>query len=389
MGMDRLVYAPKAFALVKAEKGIVDLSPYLVSGSVSRKLDQVSTAELEFRNPGKRFTEGADGPVFNPMDPVVILMKRLHNRPVQVFTGYIDSAPYVTLKPGTVRVSASCTLKKLLYTYYDPGLPFFHKFIHRQGWTTVEGLGTLPDNAGRTVDQQEERERQNQDLIDGEFPEPLAGGLNDASFGNMLYDTLLYIGNWHPDTIYIENLPDGIIDLVEGIFYQIEQASKDQRKEFRQLLKQMLENTGQLGNGNPQTSAVTGTTSPEEGDIVGLNDPAHEEFCQIVAARTGLSLRVLAAWCDVEGGPAYNPLNIGPGHVYASAKAGANATVDLLNQSLYSMIMRAANRSDEEQIRAIASSPWLTGSATFNSEYYDTILTIWQEIRIRPRGNSQ
>jgi hypothetical protein len=254
--MDRLVYAPKAFALVKAEKGIVDLSPYLVSGSVSRKLDQVSTAELEFRNPGKRFTEGADGPVFNPMDPVVILMKRLHNRPVQVFTGYIDSAPYATLRPGTVRITASCTLKKLLYTYYDPGLPFFHKFIHRQGWTMAEGLGTLPDNAGQTVDDQ-----QNQDLIDGKFPEPLSGGLNDASFGNMLYDTLLYIGNWHPDTIYIEDLPDGIIDLVEGIFYQIEQASREERKEFRQLLKQMLENTGQLGNGNPDPdNPVTGRT---------------------------------------------------------------------------------------------------------------------------------
>lgn len=260
--MDRLVYSPKVFAIVKAESGIIDLSPYLVSGSVTRKLDQVSSAQLSFRNPGKAFTEGADGPVFNPMDPVVILMKRLHNRPVQVFTGYIDSAPYLTLQPGIVSISASCTLKRLLYTYYDPSLPFFHKFLHRQGWTMAEGLGTLPDDSGTSVSGQKKKDQK----LEG-FPDPLSGGLNDASFGNMLYETLMYIGNWDPDTIYIENLPDGIVDLVEGIFYQIEEASREQRKEFKKLLKHILDHSPLGGGGGPGADgdptapdAVTGRT---------------------------------------------------------------------------------------------------------------------------------
>ena len=134
--MQRLVYRPKVDVFVKSDTGIINLSSHVVRGSVTRKIDQVSTANIEFRNPNKIFTPEKGSPLIHPMDPIVIFMQRLNNRPVQVFTGYVDSSPYFALRPtGNLSLSASCTLKRLLYTYYDPGLKFFHKFIQAQGWT--------------------------------------------------------------------------------------------------------------------------------------------------------------------------------------------------------------------------------------------------------------
>lgn len=228
--MKRFVYAPKVKAFVKADSGIIDLTPHLVRGSVSRKLDQVSTANLEFRNPQKRFTNNGS-PLIHPMDPIVIFMQRLENRPVQVFTGYVDTSPYFALKPtGNLTLEASCTLKKLLYTYYDPGLKFFHEFLIKQGWINVGGDSVLPPGSGESVNESD--------------------GLNDASFGNLLYETLLFIGNWDPSSIYIENLPDGIVDVVEKIFEQNELASRKDRNQIRKILEYILENNTYYGSGS-------------------------------------------------------------------------------------------------------------------------------------------
>lgn len=260
--MKRIVYAPKVNAFVKTDAGVLDLSPYLVKGSITRRLDQVSSASIEFRNPREIFTPDS-GPLIHPMDPIVIFMNRLKNRPVQVFTGYVDSAPYFSIKAGgDLTLDASCTLKRLLYTYYDPGLLFFHRFLQAQGWTTVEGLGALPPDSGQTVDEAQADDQTaggNGATKKGEgFPEPLPDGLNDASFGQMLFNTLVYIGNWDPSTIHIENLPNNIIDLVEGIFYQIDEVSKEERKEMRRVLKYILEHNTFEGTGLSQTTSAGG-----------------------------------------------------------------------------------------------------------------------------------
>jgi hypothetical protein len=265
--MKRIVYSPKVNAFVKTDTGVLDLSPFLVRGSVTRKLDQVSSANLEFRNPNEIFTPES-GPLIHPMDPIVIFMSRLKDKPVQIFTGYVDSAPYFSIKAGgDLTLDASCTLKRLLYTYYDPGLRFFHDFLRAQGWALQGGDSVLPPGSGETV----EEDQQDNDNND-QYPEPLSDGLNDASFGRMLYETLVYIGNWDPSSIYIENLPDGIIDLVEGIFYQIDESSKGDRDAIRKVLEYILENntfygTGDPGNGSTDLSTYGGEGPPPFAEV--------------------------------------------------------------------------------------------------------------------------
>ena len=100
--MKRLVYSPKAYAYVKTDRGLINLSDYITAGSVSRKVNMVSSAELTIRNPDMMWTrEVKNGnPIFRPMDPITIWLERIKGYPVQVFTGYLDKTPYLQLYPG-------------------------------------------------------------------------------------------------------------------------------------------------------------------------------------------------------------------------------------------------------------------------------------------------
>jgi len=103
-----------------------------------------------------------------------------------------------------------------------------------------------------------------------------------------------------------------------------------------------------------------------------------EQFIDLVAQMSGLSRAVLSTWVQAEGGPNDNPLNIGPGRHYGSASNAAAATLRVLHQSNMSMILRAAHGSDQQQIDAIAYSPWDTGHTGLDTavkRHYLALLT--------------
>jgi hypothetical protein len=259
-GMKRIVYSPKVNVFVQGDSGVFDLSPYVTDCSVNRKINAVSTATVSFRNPNKMFTNGKDGPIFHPMDPIVITMSRLPNRPVQVFTGYCDSTPYFQLKPGVATISASCTLKKLLHTYWDPGLPFVTKMLTQRGWSTTTGPGgdvALQNAQAATLtgDQITDRRADGNDA-NAEDAIPVT----DGSIGALLYDVLLYVGNWHPDTIYIENIPPTLYETAESLLGDINEANKESVQAFKRLMKQII---GQDSQGGGSPLGNTGGAGPE------------------------------------------------------------------------------------------------------------------------------
>ncbi len=277
--MKRLVYAPKVSAFVKTDKGIVDVSPYITAGSVNRKLDQISAAQLTLRNPEKRWTE--PGPTFHPMDPITVLLTRLRDAPIQVFTGYLDATPYLQLKPGTVTLRASCTLKKLLYTYFDPGLPFFEEFLANQGWQVLEGRGIV--NASAEKDKAAE-----------------AGHLTDSGFGRILYNVLKDVGHWPEETIYIEKIPPKLIETVTQLFVEQVGDAKRSNEELRNLLTQII-GTASLGSGNPgpvTSSYGTGdwvrvgaTIDPTRGQAPTFSDHNGMSFAELLVAGGNAGLK--------------------------------------------------------------------------------------------------
>lgn len=240
--MKRLVYQPRVELFVKADDGVYDLSPFVVKGSVQRKLDQISTASLTIRNPDLMFTRK---PVFHPMDPVVVTMTRLRDKPIQVFTGYLDASPYLQLFPGTVEFRASCTLKRLLHSYFDPGLPYMVEWLKGHGWMqSTEGGIVRRDQASTELSKD--------------------GQLVDSSFGKLLFAVLTDIGGWDDKAIYVEKLPEGLADLVEKLmFSRRRQEAEESFEDISELLNDII-GTAAFGLG-----ALTGNLpAPADGKWV-------------------------------------------------------------------------------------------------------------------------
>lgn len=89
-------------------------------------------------------------------------------------------------------------------------------------------------------------------------------------------------------------------------------------------------------------------------------------FINLMRIGTGLSFRTLYTWVTLEGGPDDNPLNIGPGNHYGNGTKAAAASIALLRspksvQYDYNLIIASANKSDSEQLKAIALSDWNGG----------------------------
>lgn len=255
-GTRRLVYSPKAYVYTKAQDGtIYDLKQYVVSGQIQRKVNQVSSAQVTLRNPYKLFTGGQGNPrAFHPMDPITIYLERLQGHPVRVFTGYLDTTPYLQLYPGTISLSASCTLKKLLYTYFDPALPYVVAFFEQYGWVNT-GQGSLfsipPNQQGNAATQA--------DVNAGKKP---FTALQDGSLGKLLWAILTDIGQWKDTDIWIENLPDGIAKRVQALMKSVQSGQDQASQDFTSFLHQVI------GSGS-QGSAGAGTGATSSGPVKG------------------------------------------------------------------------------------------------------------------------
>lgn len=252
--MKRLVYTPKINAYIKADSGIYDLTEYITEFQIDRKINQVSTAELKIRNPYMKWTnhsyrdsvtgEHKIGPIFHPMDPITIILTRLRNHPVQVFTGFCDTTPYLQLYPGVVPITASCTLKKLQYTFFDAGLPFTREWLSAHGW--------LPNEDGSLVKPGAEVEG------NGKHPREENEGVRfgDSGIGELLFAVLNEIGGWPENTIHIQNMPASVITLVGNLFELFKKEDEAASKELEELLTKIV--------GTASVSETEGTASREE-----------------------------------------------------------------------------------------------------------------------------
>jgi len=264
--MKRLIYSPSVNVWVRTDTGVFDLSPYVTNFTIDRRVNQVSSASISFRNPkvpdskGKErflFTEHPSnsangqttyGPMFHPMDPIIITMTRLKGRPVQVFTGYCDTVPYVQLFPGVTTLTASCTLKRLLYTFWDPALPFVRDFMNKTGWQ-VSPNGTAYNEVPKNT-----------------------GNLNDSSIGYLLYKVLEDVGGWDPDNIYIQELPGkNIGQLVTNLYKEVEKEEASSIKDFHNFLKDIIGKSA-YGSLTSSANASTGLGNSFTGTVTLIGD---------------------------------------------------------------------------------------------------------------------
>lgn len=266
--MRRLVYAPKTYVYVKDRSGTIhDLSAYVTAGSVTRRIDQVSSATITLRNPNKLFTAhiGEDGsmvrPFFHPMDPITIFLQRIKDRPVRVFTGFLDKTTYLQLFPGVITLEASCTLKRLLYTFFDPALPFTRSFLEEYGWKAGSDGTMISIQAFDEFLQDESNS----------FSAPQKKDHVDGSLANLLYAVLKHIGRWDTDTVYVEALSPDVFNRLTALAQEYAKNNKKSTDKVIELFGTLL-SKGAYGNpsSGDQAGPVASTGTPT-GD---LKDPA-------------------------------------------------------------------------------------------------------------------
>ena len=123
MSEKTLVYAPEVQVIVQPRQHPgeeLDISSDVISGSVSRSIDSVSHGSIVLNNRRGRYTGG--GYQIERMDRITVSLKK-NSSWYRVLTGYVTKVPLVSLYPSTCTIDFQCSLKRLLNTYWDPGLP--------------------------------------------------------------------------------------------------------------------------------------------------------------------------------------------------------------------------------------------------------------------------
>lgn len=243
----RLVYSPKCYAYIKnTREEIMDISDYVVGGEISRLINQVSTAKLTLRNPDRIFTRPGEV-AFHPQDPITIFLERTPGHPVQVFTGFLDKTPYYQMRPGPITLEASCTLKKLLYTWYQLAQPYTLSLLEHFGWNPTKGSegevigpteGGVEGGQGTELADKWVAKAGQEGFKNSPNGVPFGvekGGqyaTNDGSFANLLWAILFFIGDWQDEKIWIENVPASVPKLINKLWNDFEQNDKKAQEEI-------------------------------------------------------------------------------------------------------------------------------------------------------------
>lgn len=290
-----LVYSPDVRIIIAHGAQQVDISADIIRGTLIRKENSASTLIWECHNKGLRYTRATLGkPAFSRMDRVTCYMKRVGIW-LQVFSGYLDSVPFLQLYPSIVQFKATCTLKRLLNYWWNPGLPdsmaFFNQYMNAEGGVRGDGQGGPQGNSA-----------------------PVSGArYNDSGLGSMLRDILVKVGHWDPSTVHIENFPSGFMDLLEQQMKHQKQ-NQDQADNFKRLMgiDPSTPAPGAAGGYNSGAGApgpvYTATGAGAAGGVSGG-----------MGARSGLYVQEIVAATDLLGmGPNTNSLTVASGLTQAA-----------------------------------------------------------------------
>lgn len=221
-----LVYNPSVKVEIISGGRVYDVSRDVVRGGVSRVVDAASQLNLTLSNKDLRYNN-----TFKRMDRIQVSLKRV--RWVKVFTGYLDSVPVFQLYPGTINLRASCTLKRLIHTWWDPNLMASQDLFDQRA--ADEDVATFTGMDGSDMKD------------DGEFTSPAF--TPDAGLGEMLRRILVFAGNWNDDDIHIQDVPTSFIDYLSENLEDYDNSG--QTEEFKKLFgyNETIGDTGSSGGG--------------------------------------------------------------------------------------------------------------------------------------------
>lgn len=262
----RLTYPPRAYVFIRSRTQggkIFDVSSDVVRGSITQNVNDYSTLNFELRNRHRKWLRGPDGrPIFLPMDMVTMWLQRIPGKPIQQFTGYLDSAPYYQALPGNAYFTATCTLKRLAYTWFDPGMPIFLAWLSDNGWTfnPTTGVAQNYDLAYNTTT-----------YTNGfDAGKAAATAFSDGGFARLLSKFMTDIAGWDPDDVLVSSIPTDIPEKAASIFAEIQQNTKQDLERLAKFMSIAMgitgytTATGTTGNSDTPTASSTSVTKAVE-----------------------------------------------------------------------------------------------------------------------------
>jgi hypothetical protein len=207
-----LIYSPGVKVYIStARHGIVDVSEDLTEGTMVRRSDGISTFNFAMSNPRRKYDT-----VFTPNDRIVVVMKRL--RWLRTFTGLLNTVPLVSAWPRTVNIAASCSLKRLMYWYWD-------------------------SYAGAT-----------QNMIAQSLHEGVAG--TDGGVTGAIHTILNEVVGWPSSKVHIGQIPDNWFDIAAKVAGEVD-ALAEQSDQLR-AQQQAILGSGAVLAGESVGTAVSG-----------------------------------------------------------------------------------------------------------------------------------
>lgn len=281
--MKTLVYSPEAKIFI-LHKGVqYDVSADLIRGAISRKENAAATLSFALANkplvPGGQPRYNAGQPfAFSRMDVVTLYLKR--TRMIQVFTGFLDEIPYRQLHPGVAEFRATCTIKKLMHTWWNPAIPENQSLLNAPSFLGVNGG-------------------------DGQFP-------RDSGIGGMLRNILIRVGNWNPRQLHIQNFPMAFFPFVQEYLNRNQDGYRAAEDAFLTLILGPDHSYPQKASAGYSPSAPLGTWPPPGAGLGGAGQAAYLPY--IIAA------------CDARGmGPQTTNLQQSAALI-AAGETGASAS---------------------------------------------------------------
>jgi cell wall-associated NlpC family hydrolase len=231
--MRRFIYAPEVTAFIRSEEAnkVIDVSKDIVSGSVSRRLDATSSATLVLQNKFGLYTRK-----FKPMDRIAIFMRRIGD-PMLVFSGYVDEAPFYQMFPAPVTIEASCTIKLLQNTYFDPGLPFMTQWFMKFGWVYDPSSGniTAPFGGFGNYDSKSTQSK-----------------FSDGNLTRLISAALHEIAGWPLDHIFIRSIPGEFKATLHNL---MQEEALEYKEDYEHMVATMTAILG-IGQGDDVTQAA-------------------------------------------------------------------------------------------------------------------------------------
>jgi hypothetical protein len=269
--MSVFLYAPGFKIYIStAKNGILDISDDVTQGTMVRRSSGVSSLTFTLQNARRKY----DG-VFTPNDRIIVMMKRLAW--MRVFTGYLNAVPLVTAWPMAVQITASCSMKRLQYYFWDPGLAVSQ--------TLVDNAMTATQNA------------------------------DDGGVANAIVTLLNSVVGWPPANVHIAGIPQTWTDWAYKIAKNV-QSDLATADALAQQFYALLGANGVVGGSLP--GGVVGSGSLPPGTYGGVT---------LDAAQANIAVQIYNV--GVQAGASDRDIQVAEATAMAESGFGVNTTGNL------------------------------------------------------------